>query len=152
MKKYYIVPVTTRAVRINDRSLFEMLGNVNKKLHDRELERIKMTYESDIYNYYNYDIINGYNHMTKMLYEKRVIPEKMIIVDNGSKKIEFFTEEEIECDNDSYLEVFKANPGQVKKYIQKNPLYGKSVIKFIKKGSKDRKVLTKCKNSVKPNN
>ena len=152
MKKYYLVPVTTRSVRIKDRSLFEMLENVNKKLYDRELERINITYQSDIYNYYNHDYINAYNNMTKMLYEKKLVPEKIIIVDSGNNKYEFFTEEEVECDNDAYLKVFRINPNQLNKYIKKNPLYGKSVIKFIKKGSKDRKTFLKCKNNVKPSN
>ena len=147
MKKYYLVPVTTRSVKIKDRSLFEMLGNANNNLYNRELERINMTYESDSYNC---DFINGYNHMTSLLYKEKRIPEKMIIVDTGDKKFEFFTEEEVECDNDSYLKVFRVTPSQVKKYIGKNPLCGKYVFKFIKNGSKDKKVLSKCKNTVKP--
>ena len=148
MKKYYMVPVTTRSVKFGDKTLFGMLETVNKDLYDRELERIKMTYESDIYNY---EIINGYNSITKLLYEKKRIPEKIIIVEDGDKKYEFFTEEEIECKNDSYLKVFKVTPTQIKNYLKKNPLYSKSVIKFMKKGIKDGKVLSKCKNSVKPN-
>ena len=148
MKKYYMVPVTTRSVKFGDKTLFGMLETVNKDLYDRELERIKMTYESDIYNY---EIINGYNSITKLLYKEKRVPEKIIIVDNGDKKYEFFTDEEIDCKNDSYLKVFKVTPTQIKNYLKKNPLYSKSVIKFMKKGIKDGKVLSKCKNSVKPN-
>lgn len=145
MKKYYIVPITTRSVKINDRSLFEMLEFVNKKLYDREKERANITYESENYNY---DYINGYNHITSLLYKEKGVPEKIIIVDNGNKKYEFFTEEEVDCDNDSYLKVFRVTPKQVKKYIEKNPLHSKHIFKFIKKGKKDIKVLSKCKNTV----
>ena len=149
MKKYYLVPVTTRSIKINGKTLFEMLKKVDKKLYERELKRINITYENPICKYYQESgLIEEFNNNTRILYSTRRVPEKLIIVEDDNRKYEFFSEENIECDNDLYLNTFMVNPMIVKKCIE-NYLYDKNVLRFIKKGSKKEKVFFKCKNSVK---
>ena len=149
MKKYYLVPVTTRSVKINGKTLFEMLGKVDKKLYDRELKRIDITYESPICKHYQESgLIEDFNNNTRLLYNVRRVPEKLIIVEDKDRKYEFFSEENVECDDELYLKTFRVNPMVIKKCIE-NYLYDKNVLKFIKKGSKKEKMFFKRKNSVK---
>lgn len=151
MKKYYLVPVTTRNIKINGKTLFEMLEKVDKKLYERELKRINITYENPICKYYQESgLIEKFNNNTRILYNIRRVPEKLIIVEDDNRKYEFFSEENIECDNDLYLKTFRVSPMVIKKCIE-SYLYDKCVLKFIKKGSKKEKSFFKCKNSVKQN-
>ena len=149
MSKYYLVPVTTRDIKIKGKTLFEMLHRVDRELYNREIRRVEMTYENPVCKYLQEaGLIDEYNNVTSLMYQSKGIPEKIIIKKDEKGIYEFFSEEEIECDNDNYLEVFRINPTDVKKFVE-NYSYDRNVLRFIKKGSRKRKMFFKCKNSVK---
>ena len=150
MNKYYLIPVTTREISIDGNVLFDMLGNVDNELYVRELQRVNLTYENPLCKYLQESgYIDRFNSKTKMLYKKKKIPEKLLIVRNDNKIYEFFSEKEIECESDAYLEAFRVKSMDVKKCIGNGNLYAKRVLKFIKLGNKKKKVFFKRKDSVK---
>ena len=153
MSKYYLVPVTTKMIKIkdSDRSLLEVLEMVDTELYERELRRIDITYENSMCKYFQETgYINEFNNNTRMLYKTRGIPEKLILVNDEKGLYEFFTGKKIECRIDSYLEPFRISVQEAKKVINSRYQYGYNVSKFMKKASKRKKVFFKRKNSVKP--
>ena len=149
MDKYYFVPVTTDNIKINGRTLLEILEMVDKELYDRELKRIEITYENPKCKYLQESgLIDEYNNNTRLLYRKRKVPEKIIIKENKRGLFEYISECEIVCDDRSFLSVYEANIEDIKNCIY-NSLYDKTVLKFVEFAFKEQKSKFKRKNSVK---
>ena len=69
MSKYYLVPVTTRGIKVNGKSLYEVLGMLDTELYVREKTRIELTYErKEGYMLQKSGYIQGYNEYTSILY------------------------------------------------------------------------------------
>ena len=116
MSKYYLVPVTTRGIKVNGKSLYEVLGMLDTELYAREKTRIELTYErKEGYMLQKSGYNQGYNEYTSILYNEREIPERLILREDEDDKVcEFFTGTEVEYSNKSYLDVFRVKPLDIK--------------------------------------
>ena len=149
MAKYYLVPVTARDIKINGKTFFEMLENIDEKLYKRELRRVQITYENPLCKHFQESgLIDEFNNITKLIYRKKRIPEKLIIKEDDYGLFEFVSEKEIQCDNPLYLKVYEANIDDIKECMN-NSSYDDKVLRFIKLGLKNKKTFFKRKNSVK---
>lgn len=153
MSKYYLVPVTTRGIKVNGKSLYEVLGMLDTELYAREKTRIELTYErKEGYMLQKSGYIQGYNEYTSILYNEREIPERLILREDEDDKVcEFFTGTEVEYSNKSYLDVFRVKPLDIKEYLEGNSSYHSKVEKFIRKSKKKGKSFLKRKKNIKPN-
>lgn len=150
MAKYYIVPVTSRNIKIYNLTLFELLENVDTELANRENTRIELTYErKDCYSLQKSGFINLFNENTSNLYRERGVPEKLILKDNNGKITEFFTDIEVKCDNKSNLDMCRVKAEVVQKFLSSNFDYHNKVEKFLRKSKKKAKRILKRKDSVK---
>ena len=134
MKNFYLVPVTSRLITINKKPLFDMLEDVYSELHYRELRRIEITYEEKK----DEESIKEYNRLTSVLYDYHNVPEKLIVRKVNGKYIEVFSGVRLDCENESYINVFKVQSGELKELIDRDPLYNEKVLSFIEKGKKRR--------------
>ena len=138
MAKYYLVPVTARDIKINGKTFFEMLENIDEKLYKRELRRVQITYENPLCKHFQESgLIDEFNNITKL-----------IIKEDDYGLFEFVSEKEIQCDNPLYLKVYEANIDDIKECMN-NSSYDDKVLRFIKLGLKNKKTFFKRKNSVK---
>ena len=104
MNKYFLVPVTSKNVKLNGMTLKDILKEVDLELYDREEERLVLTYghEKDPKK------INEFNTQTRKLYAKKGVPEKIIVLSESDGELaELQTRNKIEAE-ESYLEVFSS--------------------------------------------
>ena len=150
MSKYYLVPVTSEKIKLKDKSLFEILGNVDTELCVREKTRIELTYErKECYILQKSGYIQGFNEYTSLLYSERRLPEKLILKKDKDEVVEFFSELKVNSENESCLEVFEVTPKDIQEFLKNNVDYHYKVEKFLKKGLKKGKSFFKRKDSVK---
>lgn len=150
MIKYYLVPVTSRNIKIRDLSLFELLESIDNELADRENTRINLTYErEDCYMLEKSGYINSYNENTSNLYRERRIPESLILKDDSTKVTEFFTGTEVDYDNKSELDMYRVKADVIQDFLTNNFDYQYKVEKFINNSKRNVKSFLKRKNSVK---
>ena len=150
MSKYYLVPVTSRNIKIGNKTLFDILKVVDSRLYSRELTRIRLTYdhpESKILNDSGY--IKEYNEVSSMIYKDRVLPEKIILKSDKSGLHELYSGLEVVCDNETFLSVFQVDAFTVKNIISNDFSYQEKIDNFFRKNKKKKKFLFKRKNSVK---
>ena len=116
MNKYYYVPVTSRHIKYDDKSLLDVTGVIDPLLKERELERVKM-----IDNVNREFDMSRYNFFTSSLYKGSGIPERLILVQSSDGLKELLTLNDVTV-IDNYLHCFEVSACEVD-YILENSDY-----------------------------
>ena len=109
MNKYYYVPVTSRHIKYDGKSLLEVTGTIDSLLKDRELGRVEMRYgdkTGDSSSLEMKKVLSQYNSETSLLYKSKGIPERLILIEDQDGVREMYTDSSIEI-IPNYLECFK---------------------------------------------
>ena len=136
MNNYFLVPITSKNIKMNGISFKEILKRMDEELFNREEERLELTYKlkEDV------EEIHKCNEETHKLYHKKGIPEKIIILSDDFETTELVTNTEVECD-DGYLDVFRADMKESAEVLLHTDYY-EQIDKFVEasKKGKEKKI------------
>ena len=132
MNRYYLIPVTSKSVKVDKLSLFDVLQKADSELSSREEFRKVITYELEESKVLKENgVIASYNEETSRMYRERGIPERIVLVSNEEGVREIQTGVPISCNNSSFLDVFSVTPEQVVELFKDNRYYSASVERFL---------------------
>lgn len=109
MNKYYYVPVTSRHIKYDNKSLLEVTGTIDSKLKDRELGRVEIQYGDKTLDSTSLEmkqVLSQYNSETSLLYKSSGIPERIILIKDEKGIREMYTDSIVEVDY-NYLSCFE---------------------------------------------
>lgn len=115
MNKYYYVPVTSRQISYDGKSLLDVTGTIDLLLKDRELGRVEMCYgdkTEDSSSLEMKQVLSQYNSETSLMYKKSGIPEHLILIKDKKGLREMYTDSLIDA-NENYLACFEVSVFQV---------------------------------------
>ena len=125
--KYYNVPVTARMVTSNDVPLLRMLKIVDEELYDREVERVRITYEEET----GKRAIKAFNRETSQIFNERNLPERLLLIQDNFGLREIETGVLFECKADGYLDSFELDGMAVIDLFVEDECYTDKANKFI---------------------
>lgn len=120
MNKYYYVPVTSRQISYDGKSLLDVTGTIDLLLKDRELGRVEMCYgdkTEDSSSLEMKQVLSQYNSETSLMYKKSGIPERLILIKDKNGLREMYTDSLIDA-NENYLACFEVSALQVNDLIE----------------------------------
>lgn len=115
MNKYYYVPVTSRQISYDGKSLLDVTGTIDLLLKDRELGRVEMCYgdkTEDSSSLEMKQVLSQYNSETSLMYKNSGIPEHLILIKDKKGLREMYTDSLIDA-NENYLACFEVSVFQV---------------------------------------
>ena len=111
MNKYFYVPVTSRHITYDDKSLLDITGSIDFLLKDRELGRVEILYGDktvDSSSPEKKQVLSQYNSETSLLYKRSGIPERLILLKDKDGLREMYTDTKLEA-GDNYLSCFEVS-------------------------------------------
>ena len=111
MNKYYYVPVTSRQISYDGKSLLDVTGTIDLLLKDRELGRVEMCY-GDSSSLEMKQVLSQYNSETSLMYKNSGIPEHLILIKDKKGLREMYTDSLIDA-KENYLACFEVSVFQV---------------------------------------
>ena len=120
MNKYYYVPVTSRQISYDGKSLLDVTGTIDLLLKDRELGRVEMCYgdkTEDSSSLEMKQVLSQYNSETSLMYKNSGIPEHLILIKDKKGLREMYTDSLIDA-NENYLACFEVSALQVNDLIE----------------------------------
>ena len=120
MNKYYYVPVTSRQISYDGKSLLDVTGTIDLLLKDRELGRVEMCYgdkTEDSSSLEMKQVLSQYNSETSLMYKNSGIPEHLILIKDKNGLREMYTDSLIDA-NENYLACFEVSALQVNDLIE----------------------------------
>ena len=115
MNKYYYVPVTSRQISYDGKSLLDVTGTIDLLLKDRELGRVEMCYgdkTEDSSSLEMKQVLSQYNSETSLMYKNSGIPEHLILIKDKKGLRAMYTDSLIDA-NENYLACFEVSAFQV---------------------------------------
>ena len=151
MNKYYYVPVTSRHIKYDGKSLLDVTGAIDSKLKDRELGRVEMRYGDKTLDSSSLEmkkVLSQYNSETSLLYKSKGIPERLILIEDQDGVREMYTDSSIEI-IPNYLECFKISALDVISLIESGEYFDLAINYF---GMYNYRKKDKAKTNIKKQN
>lgn len=135
MKKFYKIPMTERIVMTEKGSLIDILKEQYPELHQRELDRIELTYGHNNPGYMTPELeetVSKYNKETAMMYKAMGVPQYIIAKEkDGGDVIEHITGTKLITRCNSILYGREINAIEAHEYIEGIPNYTEKVQQFF---------------------
>lgn len=120
MNKYYYVPVTSRHIKYDNKSLLDVTGTIDSELKDRELGRVEIR-DGDKTRYSSSlemkQVLSHYNSETSLLFKSKGMPERLILIQDENGVREMYTDSIVDA-SDNYLSCFEVPPSEVIKLVE----------------------------------
>lgn len=135
MNEYYLVPVTTKAVKFEETSLMEMLSVVGLDLYMLEEYKMELKYGSDDLS--TEEMLVHEREAEKLadkiatIFKIRNLPEKLIIVKDEEGFHELATELPVTAVSESFFNVFKITSEEVIEEFLDNESYSRNATNFF---------------------
>lgn len=132
MNKYYYVPVTSRHIKYDGKSLLDVTGTIDSLLKDRELGRVEMRYGDKTRDSSSLEmkkVLSQYNSETSLLYKSKGIPERLILIKDQDGVREMYTDSSIEA-IPNYLECFEISALDVISLIESGEYFDLAINYF----------------------
>lgn len=132
MNKYYYVPVTSRHIMHDGKSLLDVTGTIDSILKDRELGRVEMCYGDKTLDSSSLEmkqVLSQYNSETSSIYKGKGMPEHLILIKDNNGVRELYTENSVEA-TDNYLECFKVSVFDVVALIESDEYFDLAINYF----------------------
>lgn len=135
MKKFYKIPMTERIVMTEKGPLIDTLKEQYPQLHQRELERIELTYGHNNPGYMTPELektVAEYNEKTAIMYKALDVPQYIIAQqEDDGDIIEYSTKTKLIIRCNSTLTGREINVIQAYDYMQEIPSYEERVNQFF---------------------
>lgn len=145
--KYYLVPVTAKAVKFNKNNLMDMLSVVDKELWMKEDYIIKLKYDLEDLSAEELELHKREALRTteevKAAFKLKKLPEKIIVVKDENGLHELATGLAITVISENYLDVFSISGEEVVEQFVANENYSNEAINFFNSFISKEKVLKK---------
>lgn len=145
--KYYLVPVTAKAIKFERTSFFEMLYVVDPELCMRKKEEMEMKYVMEGLSkeemIIHQELSEKLSRENNINFELKRLPKQIVVVKTESGIQELATELPITATCDAYLEVFKRTGEDIVEFFMGNENYNDNVINFFDSYVTKEKVLEK---------
>ena len=151
MNKYYYVPVTSRQISYDGKSLLDVTGTIDLLLKDRELGRVEMCYgdkTEDSSSLEMKQVLSQYNSETSLLYKHNGMPERLILIKDQDGVREMYTDNSLEV-IPNYLECFEISALDVISLIESGEYFDLAINYF---GMYNYRKKDKAKNNIKKQN
>jgi hypothetical protein len=147
MNKYFYVPVTSRHIKYDGKSLLDVTGAIDSKLKDRELGRVELIDKDNTSDSSSLEISQGlsqYNLETSLLFKNSGIPERLLLIKDEKGIREIFTEVELSLEvKSNYLSCFEISPLSVSKIIDDESYFNLAINYFAMYNYRKNKLNTK---------
>ncbi len=130
MRKYYLIPLTDRAIYLNEKPLETILKEKFPKLYKREEERIDILYSNGYDSEIPRERLDRHNEKTKEIYEKMQIPEYIIACGNDKSAKEVITGIKLSGKYPAALGVRKTSKERLEEYYRTSN-YSNKIINYI---------------------
>lgn len=151
MNKYYYVPVTSRHIKYDGKSLLDVTGTIDSLLKDRELGRVEMRYgdkTGDSSSLEMKKVLSQYNSETSLLYKSKGMPERLILIKDQDGVREMYTDSSVEA-LPNYLECFEVSALDVISLIESGEYFDLAINYF---GMYNYRKNNKAKTNIKKQN
>jgi hypothetical protein len=151
MNKYFYVPVTSRHIKYDGKSLLDVTGAIDSKLKDRELGRVEMRYGDKTLDSSSLEmkkVLSQYNSETSLLYKRNGMPERLILIKDQDGVREMYTDNSLEV-IPNYLECFEISALDVISLIESGEYFDLAINYF---GMYNYRKKDKAKTNIKKQN
>lgn len=151
MNKFYYVPVTSRHIKYDGKSLLDVTGTIDSLLKDRELGRVEMRYgdkTGDSSSLEMKKVLSQYNSETSLLYKSKGMPERLILIKDQDGVREMYTDSSVEA-LPNYLECFEVSALDVISLIESGEYFDLAINYF---GMYNYRKKEKAKTNIKKQN
>ena len=127
MNKYYYVPVTSRHIMFDNKSLLDVTGVINPLLRNRELGRVEIMNrdKTDSSSLEMKKVLAHYNSETSLIYKNSGIPERLILVQNCNGLKELLTQNDVSV-MENYLHCFEIDACEVDYILESTDYFNES--------------------------
>mgnify|MGYP003302588301 CR=1 FL=1 len=137
MWTYYKIPMTERALMVENVPLIKLLQEKYPILYKREMGRIELTYGGDKQE----SAVNKYNMQTAALYKCLGVPQYIIVEkDRGGELKEYSTATVLTTNVSSLLDGREISSEEVYEYLCESKKYDDEVQAFFSKEDKKEKI------------
>ena len=151
MNKFYYVPVTSRHIKYDGKSLLDVTGTIDSLLKDRELGRVEMRYgdkTGDSSSLEMKKVLSQYNSETSLLYKSKGMPERLILIKDQDGVREMYTDSSVEA-LPNYLECIEVSALDVISLIESGEYFDLAINYF---GMYNYRKKEKAKTNIKKQN
>lgn len=151
--KFYKIPLTDRMIKIEGKSLIEILQEKFPELYEREMERINIQYEDcpGSTNPVLEKILKEYNTKTNLCYQEEKLPTYLLAIQKDDEIREYATNTPLTANHKTFTELREVTPEQFNTYLDQNPNYEEEIPKFLeqeKNKTKSHNLLQKIVNKL----